>query len=103
MFNVAGVISVIVFYILILVIGIWASRKQSSAKDVNKEVKSNKSIDTSSAQQYFNNDEIKLQAANLFNKYIGRSYACRKKYWDVCRDLYHDSNLGWRRVYQWNG
>ena len=39
MFNIAGVISVIVFYILILAIGIWASRKQSSAKDVDKEVK----------------------------------------------------------------
>ena len=39
MFNIAGVISVIVFYILILAIGIWASRKQSNAKDVDKEVK----------------------------------------------------------------
>ena len=38
MINIAGVISVILFYILILGVGMWASRKQSGVEGVDQEV-----------------------------------------------------------------
>ena len=38
MINIAGVISVILFYILILAVGMWASRKQSGVEGVDQEV-----------------------------------------------------------------
>ena len=39
MINWAGVASVILFYILILAVGMWASRKQSGVEGVDQEVK----------------------------------------------------------------
>ena len=38
MINIAGIISVILFYILILAVGVWASRKQSGVEGVDQEV-----------------------------------------------------------------
>lgn len=38
MFNIAGVISIILFYILILAVGIWAGRKKESGNDSEEEV-----------------------------------------------------------------
>lgn len=32
-FNIAGVFSIIIFYILILIVGIWAGRKKKSTGD----------------------------------------------------------------------
>ena len=39
MINWAGVASVILFYILILAVGMWASRKQSGVEGVDQEVR----------------------------------------------------------------
>lgn len=38
MINIAGVISIILFYILILGVGIWAARKKESGNDSEEEV-----------------------------------------------------------------
>lgn len=38
MINVAGIISIILFYLLILVVGIWAGRKKSAGNDSEEEV-----------------------------------------------------------------
>ncbi|KAG8224319.1 hypothetical protein J437_LFUL007261 [Ladona fulva] len=38
MFNVAGLISIILFYVLILGVGIWAARKKQSGNDSEEEV-----------------------------------------------------------------
>lgn len=38
MINVAGVISIILFYILILAVGIWAGRKKEEGNDSEEEV-----------------------------------------------------------------
>lgn len=38
MINVAGVISIILFYILILGVGIWAARKKEAGNDSEEEV-----------------------------------------------------------------
>lgn len=38
MFNVAGIISIILFYILILAVGIWAGRKKEAGNDSEEEV-----------------------------------------------------------------
>lgn len=38
MINVAGVISIILFYILILAVGIWAGRKKEAGNDSEEEV-----------------------------------------------------------------
>ena len=38
MINIAGVVSVILFYMLILGVGMWASRKQSGVEGVDQEV-----------------------------------------------------------------
>ena len=38
MINIAGVISVILFYLLILGVGMWASRKQSGVEGIDQEV-----------------------------------------------------------------
>jgi hypothetical protein len=38
MINVAGVISIIIFYVLILGVGIWAGRKKEAGNDSEEEV-----------------------------------------------------------------
>lgn len=38
MINIAGVISIILFYILILAVGIWAGAKKESGNDSEEEV-----------------------------------------------------------------
>lgn len=38
MINIAGVISIVLFYILILAVGIWAGRKKESGNDSEEEV-----------------------------------------------------------------
>lgn len=38
MINIAGVISIILFYILILGVGIWAARKKETGNDSEEEV-----------------------------------------------------------------
>lgn len=38
MINVAGIISIILFYILILAVGIWAGRKKEAGNDSEEEV-----------------------------------------------------------------
>lgn len=38
MINIAGVISIILFYILILAVGIWAGRKKEAGNDSEEEV-----------------------------------------------------------------
>lgn len=38
MINVAGVISIVLFYILILAVGIWAGRKKEAGNDSEEEV-----------------------------------------------------------------
>lgn len=38
MINIAGIISIILFYILILAVGIWAGRKKESGNDSEEEV-----------------------------------------------------------------
>ena len=44
MINIAGVVSVILFYILILGVGMWASRKQSGVEGVDQEVINNRIV-----------------------------------------------------------
>ena len=38
MINIAGVISIIIFYVLILGVGIWAGRKKEAGNDSEEEV-----------------------------------------------------------------
>lgn len=38
MINIAGVISIILFYILILAVGVWAGRKKEAGNDSEEEV-----------------------------------------------------------------
>lgn len=38
MINVAGVVSIVLFYILILAVGIWAGRKKEEGNDSEEEV-----------------------------------------------------------------
>lgn len=38
MINVAGIISIILFYLLILFVGIWAGRKKAAGNDSEEEV-----------------------------------------------------------------
>lgn len=38
MINVAGIISIILFYLLILFVGIWAGRKKTAGNDSEEEV-----------------------------------------------------------------
>lgn len=38
MINIAGVVSIVLFYILILAVGIWAGRKKESGNDSEEEV-----------------------------------------------------------------
>ena len=38
MINVAGIISIVLFYILILAVGLWAARKKQSGDDSEEEV-----------------------------------------------------------------
>lgn len=38
MINVAGVVSIVLFYVLILAVGIWAGRKRESGNDSEEEV-----------------------------------------------------------------
>lgn len=38
MINIAGVISIILFYVLILAVGIWAARKKPAGNDSEEEV-----------------------------------------------------------------
>lgn len=38
MFNVSGVISIVLFYLLILGVGIWAARKKQAGNDSEEEV-----------------------------------------------------------------
>lgn len=38
MINIAGVISIILFYVLILAVGIWAARKKPPGNDSEEEV-----------------------------------------------------------------
>lgn len=38
MINVAGVVSIVLFYILILAVGIWAAKKKESGNDSEEEV-----------------------------------------------------------------
>lgn len=38
MFNVAGVVSIVLFYLLILAVGIWAGRKKEAGNDSEEEV-----------------------------------------------------------------
>lgn len=38
MLNIAGIISIILFYLLILVVGIWAGRKKEEGNDSEEEV-----------------------------------------------------------------
>lgn len=38
MINVAGVISILLFYVLILIVGIWAGRKKEQGNDSEEEV-----------------------------------------------------------------
>lgn len=38
MINVAGVISIALFYVLILIVGIWAGRKKEQGNDSEEEV-----------------------------------------------------------------
>lgn len=38
MINIAGVVSIILFYILILAVGIWAGRKKEAGNDTEEEV-----------------------------------------------------------------
>lgn len=38
MINIAGVISIVLFYVLILAVGIWAGRKKEAGNDSEEEV-----------------------------------------------------------------
>lgn len=38
MFNIAGVVSIVLFYLLILGVGIWAGRKKEAGNDSEEEV-----------------------------------------------------------------
>lgn len=38
MINIAGVVSIVLFYLLILAVGIWAGRKKQSGNDSEEEV-----------------------------------------------------------------
>lgn len=38
MINIAGVVSITIFYLLILVVGIWAGRKKAEGNDSEEEV-----------------------------------------------------------------
>jgi Na+/pantothenate symporter len=38
MINIAGIISIVIFYILILAVGLWAARKKQSGDDSEEEV-----------------------------------------------------------------
>ena len=38
MINVAGIISIVLFYILILAVGLWAARKKQAGDDSEEEV-----------------------------------------------------------------
>jgi high affinity choline transporter 7 len=38
MINIAGIISIVLFYILILAVGLWAARKKQSGDDSEEEV-----------------------------------------------------------------
>lgn len=38
MINIAGIISIIIFYVLILGVGIWAGRKKEEGNDSEEEV-----------------------------------------------------------------
>ena len=38
MINIAGIISIVLFYVLILAVGIWAGRKKQSGNDSEEEV-----------------------------------------------------------------
>ena len=38
MLNIAGIVSIVLFYLLILVVGIWAGRKKEEGNDSEEEV-----------------------------------------------------------------
>ena len=38
MINIAGIISIVLFYILILAVGLWAARKKQAGDDSEEEV-----------------------------------------------------------------
>ena len=38
MINIAGVVSIVLFYVLILAVGIWAGRKKEAGNDSEEEV-----------------------------------------------------------------
>ena len=38
MINIAGVVSIVLFYLMILIVGIWAGRKKQAGNDSEEEV-----------------------------------------------------------------
>lgn len=38
MYNVGGIISIIIFYVMILAVGIWAAKKKQAGNDSEEEV-----------------------------------------------------------------
>ena len=106
MINIAGVISVILFYILILAVGMWASRKQSGVEGVDQEVIHAAIYSACSIYSKI----ISICCIRLYTKFyrlnilcaIGRGDAGWKKHWDVCWDIYNDCYVGWWWLHQWD-
>lgn len=83
MINVAGVISIVLFYILILAVGIWAGRKKESGNDSEEEVMlAGRNIGlfvgifTMTGKVYENTTELKLYHSILINKESSSMVEC---------------------------
>ena len=103
MINIAGVISVILFYLLILGVGMWASRKQSGVEGIDQEVTSISIFRVAFLHQ------ICLYALACLERAVtklliilGRGYVGGEEYWNVCWNIHHDCNMGWWWVHQWH-
>ena len=59
--NLTGLLSIIIFYLLILGVGMWAARKKSDVEGVSEEVKIDLHICNQATSRHFN-----ILSTNLF-------------------------------------
>lgn len=86
MINIAGVVSISIFYLLILGVGIWAGRKKEEGNDSEEEV---------------------MLAGRSIGLFVGIFTMTGKPadildFYEKCL-CFSRSDVGWRWIYQWNG
>ena len=90
-----------------IVVGMWASRKQSGVEGIDQEVTSMSIF----VVAYLHQTHIFICLHALaclegaFTKLLiilGRGYVGGEEYWNVCWNIYHDCNMGWWWVHQWH-